>query len=38
VFPLLTPDALRRQTRQLVHATAAVVGVSLALSRRLRLS
>jgi len=39
VIALLTtpPVVIRRPARQLVHATAAVVGVSLALSRRIRL-
>lgn len=38
VFAMLTPPgAIRRPARQFVHATAAVVGVSLALSRRIRI-
>jgi hypothetical protein len=38
VFAMLTPPgAIRRPARQFVHATVAVVGVSLALSRRIRL-
>jgi hypothetical protein len=37
VLPLLLPPPpIRRPARQLVHATAAFVGVGLALSRRLR--
>jgi hypothetical protein len=36
VLPL-TPPALRRPARNLVHATAAFVGVSLALGRRYRI-
>lgn len=38
VLALLTPPgAIRRPARQLVHATAAVVGVTLALATRLRI-
>jgi hypothetical protein len=38
VIPLMpNPGAIRRPARHLVHATAAVVGVSLALGRRFRI-
>lgn len=38
MLALLTPPGpLRRPTRHLVHATATVVGVSLALASRIRL-